>query len=75
MDHTHRKHHPCGGESTEGLTWTKIIELCAICALVIIFLANAVTLKINRNLTGLIIGAIVFIATKQYYKSQLEKVP
>jgi len=42
---------------------------------VIIFLANAVTLKINGNLTGLIIGAIVFIATKQYYKSQLEKVP
>lgn len=72
MDYTNRKHHTPGGESTERFAWTKVLEITGICALVVIFLINSVTLEIDGNLTGVIVGAIVYVATKTYYKEKLK---
>jgi len=73
VDHTDRKYNTHRGDSTERLTWATVLEIIGILSLVGIFLINAATMKINGNLTGVIIGAIVYIATKKYYKEKLKQ--
>jgi len=73
MDYTDREYDSPGGESTQEIKGSQVVEIIAIAALVLIFLINAVTLKINGNLTGVLVGAIVYVATKTYYKEKLRQ--
>ena len=67
------KHNSPRGESTKETKWTKIVEIVAILSLVAVFSINAVTTRLDGNLTGVIVGAIVYVATKTYYKEKLKQ--
>ena len=75
MDYADREHNSSRseGEKTEKLT--KVVEIVAIIAIMAIFVTNALTMQIDGTLTGALVGAIVFIATKKYYKMKSAGLP
>ncbi len=50
-----------------------ILKITAIIALVILEIANLMTLGYDGTILSSIIGAIVFIATREYYMQKLKR--
>ena len=48
---------------------TLVLVVAMIC-ITVLEIVNALTMKIDGNILSAIIGAIVFIATRQYYKAK-----
>ena len=47
-----------------------IVMIVAIICITVLEIVNAFTMKIDGNILSAIVGAIVFIATRQYYKAK-----
>jgi hypothetical protein len=47
-----------------------IVLVVALICITVLQVVNALTMKIDGNILSAVIGAIVFIATRQYYKAQ-----
>jgi hypothetical protein len=47
-----------------------IILVVAMICITVLEVVNAFTMKIDGNIISVIVGAIVFIATRQYYKAK-----
>lgn len=48
----------------------KVVECISIAGIVVIGVVNALTTQIDGLLTASLVGALVFIATKQHYTKQ-----
>jgi len=47
-----------------------VVLIVAMICITVLQIVNALTMKIDGNILSAIIGAIVFIATRQYYKAK-----
>jgi hypothetical protein len=47
-----------------------VVLIVAMICITVLEIVNALTMKIDGNILSAVVGAIVFIATRQYYKTQ-----
>jgi hypothetical protein len=47
-----------------------IVLVVAMICVTVLQVVNALTMKVDGNILSAIVGAIVFIATRQYYRAQ-----
>ena len=47
-----------------------LVLIVAMICITVLEVVNALTMKVDGNIISAIVGAIVFIATRQYYKAQ-----